>query len=154
MTAVQTSGMIYFILAMVVGVAGFAFSIYKSVNLVKDRRQTIDYKAYGRVIISSLAVFIVLFTLALLSIYIWNSYTPTWENYLQAIFGGLLFAASIGIGTNAFIIHYYKKGLPSKLDKYLFYSLMIAIPVSVLSLFLATDAFGYGRKELPLSKWY
>ena len=141
MSGTSLSGMIYFIAAMVVGFAAFGFSIYKSVNLLKDRRQTIKYKEYGKWIIASLVTFSVLFTLGLLSIYIWNSYKATWQNYLQAIFGGLLFSASIGVGTNAFIIHYYKKNLPAKLDKYLFYSLMIAIPVAVCSLFLATDAF-------------
>ena len=46
----QTAGMIYFILAMVVGLGAFGYAIYKSVNLVKDRRQTIDYKSYFKII--------------------------------------------------------------------------------------------------------
>ena len=141
MTGIQISGMIYFIAAMVFGFAGLGFAIYKSVTLTKDRRQTIDYKSYFKVIIPALAVFVVLFPLALLSIYIWNAYSPTWQNYLQAIFGGLIFACSLGVGINSFIIHYYRKGLPEKLDKVLFYSLMGCIPVVVLSLFLWTDGF-------------
>lgn len=141
MTGIQISGMIYFIAAMTFGFAGLGFAIYKCVNLIKDRRQTIDYKAYFKAIIPALAVFIVLFPLGLLSIYIWNAYNPTWQNYLQAIFGGLIFACSLGVGINSFIIHYYRKGLPEKLDKVLFYSLMACIPVVVLSLFLWTDGF-------------
>ena len=141
MSGVQVSGMLYFIASFVIGFLALGFSIYKSVNLVKDRRQTIDYKEYGKWIIPSATIFSVLFTLGLLSIYIWNAYTPTWENYLQAIFGGLLFSSSLAIGINSFIIHYYKKGLPDKLDKILFYSLVVSIPVAVTFFFLATDAF-------------
>ena len=70
MTGVQISGMIYFIAAMVFGFAGLGFAIYKSVTLTKDRRQTIDYKSYFKVIIPALAVFAILYPLALLSIYI------------------------------------------------------------------------------------
>ena len=147
MDGLQTSGMIYFIIAMVVGFISFGFAIYKATNLLKDRRQTINYKEYAKWIIPCLVTFSVLFTLALLSIYIWNGYEATWQNYLQAIFGGLLFSASIGIGTISFIVHYYKKNLPTKLDKYLFYSLMIAIPVAVISFFLATDAFADMKGE-------
>ena len=141
MSGIQVSGMIYFIAAMVVGFTALGISIYKCVNLVKDRRQTINYKEYAKWVISMLAIFIVLFPLGLLSIYIWNAYNPTWQNYLQVIFGGLLFAASLGIGINSFIVHYYKKGLPEKLDRILFYSLMVSIPVIVISLFLTTDGF-------------
>ena len=147
MDGIQTASMIYFIASMLVAFGAFGFAIYKAVNLLKDRRQTIDYKEYGKWILSMLAVFVVLFTLGLLSIYLWNNYAATWENYLQAIFGGLLFSASIGVGTISFIVHYYKKNLPSKLDKYLFYSLMIAIPVAVFSFFLATDAFADMKGE-------
>ena len=99
MDGIQTASMIYFIASMLVAFGAFGFAIYKAVNLLKDRRQTIDYKEYGKWILSMLAVFVVLFTLGLLSIYLWNNYAATWENYLQAIFGGLLFSASIGIGT-------------------------------------------------------
>ena len=141
MSGIQVSGMIYFILSMLVGWLAFSYSVYKAVNLVKDKRQTINYRDYFRWIIPCLAIFSVLFTLGLLSIYIWNGYTASWENYLQAIFGGLIFSSSLGVGVNAFIIHYYKKGLPEKLDKVLFYSLMAAIPVVSISFLLATDAF-------------
>ena len=106
MTGIQVSGMIYFIAAMVVGFGALGLSIYKCVNLTKDRRQTIDYKPYLKFVISSLAVFTALFPLGLLSVYIWNSYHATWQNYLQVIFGGLLFESSLGIGINSFIVHY------------------------------------------------
>ena len=141
MTGIQISGMIYFIAAMVFGFAGLGFAFYKCVTLTKDRRQTIDYKSYFKAIIPALAVFIILFPLGLLSIYIWNAYNPTWQNYLQVIFGGLLFACSFGGGLCSFILHYYKKGLPAKLDKILFYFLMVSIPVVVVSLLLTTDGF-------------
>lgn len=134
-------GMVLFIIGMVISLAAFSYSIYKSVNLVKDKRQTIRYDEYLMHIGISLCVFVVLFPLTLLSIYLWNSYTPTWQNYLQAIFGGLLFALSLGVGTDSFIIHYYKKGIPPKFDKALFTCLMVSIPLVVLSLFLWTDGF-------------
>lgn len=151
MTGIQISGMVYFIAAMVIGFGALGFSIYKAVSLVKDRRQTIDYKKYLKHIIALLAVFSVLFILGTLSVYIWNQYNAAWYEYLQVIFGGLFFSASLGIGINSFIIHYYKKGLPEKLDKVLFYSLMAAIPLSVLSLFLYTDGLiGLGGEHFLL----
>lgn len=142
MSGIQVSGMIYFISAMVIGFGAFIYSIYKSVNLVKDKRQTIDYKRdYLMKIIPAICVFAVLFTLGLLSIYIWNSYNATPLNYVEAIFGGLFFALALAIGTDSFIIHYYKKGLPAKLDKILYYSLMISIPMVVLFFFIGASAF-------------
>ena len=100
MTGIQISGMVYFIAAMVIGFGALGFSIYKAISLVKDRRQTIDYKKYLKHIIALLAVFSVLFILGTLSVYIWNQYNAAWYEYLQVIFGGLFFSASLGIGIN------------------------------------------------------
>ena len=135
----MVAGIVVFTIAMLISLGGLIFSIYKSVNFTKDKRQTAPVKQYLTHIGIGIVTNIVFFIVGLFAIYIWNSYSPSWENYLQIIFGGLFFGASFSGGLCAFIIHYYKKNLDKKLDKYLFIWLMVSIPLSVLSLFLWTD---------------
>ena len=141
MSGIQIAGMAFFIISMLIGWAGFGYSIYKSVSLVKDKRATVDLKDYLKSIICGAILFVVGFTLGMLSIYLWNGYYATWQNYLQASFGGLIFSVCLVAGINSFILHYYRKELPTKLDNILFYIVMGVIPVIVFAFFLLTDGY-------------
>jgi len=134
-------GIIFFSSAMLIALGGFIFSIYKNVLLVKDKRKEIPFLSYCKAITIGDALFTVFFMLSLFSIYLWTGYSPTWYNVLQVLFGGLIFGGSLSFGTSCFITHYYRKEIKPSVDKRLFITLMVSIPLVVISFFLWCDGF-------------
>ena len=65
-----------------------------------------------------------------------------WYEYLLGILGGILLSSSLYLFVTTFMIHYYRKGLPTLLDKWLFRILLISIPSMMVSLFIFLDGWG------------
>ena len=102
----QTFGMILFILTSIVGVISFAYSIYLSISLIKNPQKHINLKDEFKKISIFCLLFVVSFTLMMVSIYPWSKIDAKWYEWLQGIFGGFIFATSLSVGVNTFIIHY------------------------------------------------
>lgn len=141
MNTLQIVSMIISILFLLGSGGALSYSIYQSVFYVKDKRVGANPKPYLKKVAIALAVFATIFPAGLCFIYPWNNYSATSTEWLSAIFGGLFFALFFGSGLCSFIIHYYKKGLNEKLDKYLFINLIASIPLSVIFFLLTTDGF-------------
>lgn len=137
----QTFGLILFIITALAGTASLAYSIYLSINLVKNPQKHINLKEEFKKIIIFCLVFIVSFTLMMFAIYPWSKISAKWYEILQGLAGGFIFASSLSVGVNTFIIHYCKKELDKSVDKYLFRILMICIPIFVLSFFICTNGY-------------
>ncbi|MBE6133195.1 MAG: prolipoprotein diacylglyceryl transferase [Erysipelotrichaceae bacterium] len=142
MQAGQIIGMVLFFLFAVISLGAFGFGEYKAVQLVKDKRKTINYKEYLNYIWISAIVFTFAFTFMLYSIFAWNNIDQTWFRVVKCFFGGLLFGGSLSVGTFSFTIHYYVKELPPDIKKKVFVFLMICVGVLFPSFLLGADAFG------------
>ena len=141
MSGTQIGSMIICLLGIVLSLGGLGYSIYQSVLLVKDKRASFDIRPYLKKIVIGIAVFVIALTGGLPSVYPWNNLGPTMGQYLYMFFGGLFFTASIGLGINSFIIHYYGKEFSKAFDKMLFIILMASIPLSIISFFVYTNGF-------------
>ena len=141
MNGTQIGSMVLFFLGIAAGLFALGYSIYKSILLVKDKRVSFDMTPYIKRICIGIAGFVLFFTLGMSAIYAWNDITPTAAQYLYMMFGGLLFTMSLGLGINAFILHYYGKDFNKALDKTLFCILMASIPMTIITFFLYTNAY-------------
>ena len=137
----NTFGMILFILFAIAFVASFAYGVKVCIDLKKDPRTELNYKEYIKKLVICGVIATISFPVMMSSIYIWNSMSPSGLQLFKVIFGGLVFGASSSCGTFSFIVHYYRKGLPEKLDKILFITLMVSIWVIFISFLMVTDGF-------------
>ncbi len=134
-------GMILFIITALIALMSFAYSIYLSINFVKNPQKHVSIKDEFKKIIIYCSIFIISFTIMMVSIYPWTKIPAKWYEIIQGIVGGFIFASSLSVGVNTFIIHYYKKELDKSVDKWLFRILMICIPTLIISFFIATNGY-------------
>ncbi len=114
-------------------------SIYQSVSLVKTPMVEVDYKRFiiksGAFVIGSAICFLV----AAFGLAMWTNATLDFLHGFELAVGSLLFVASFFLAINAFIIHYYGRNIPEKLDKWLFKIIIIGFTASVLFFFVYTN---------------
>ena len=127
------------IVLLVISLALAGFSIYRSVNLVKSAMIEVKFKDFfvksGYFIDGAVALFIgASFMFAFR-----NGAVIDVAHILELAFGSLLFFAPLVIAINAFIIHYYGKNLPEKLDKWLYILLMVCFTVAFFGIFVYTN---------------
>lgn len=147
----NTFGLVLFIIFGIIslGLLVFGFVISKKEISKKENH---NYQDTVRKLLYIGASFSISLVLMLVSIYWWNKINPEWYELLQTIVGGLIFGFSTFIGYNFFVLHYYGKGIPEKLDKQLYIFLMVGITVSICSLFLTLNGFAdYINKLSPLA---
>ena len=134
-------GLILLIIFALAALGIYVFSIVKSVQLIKNPQETVDFRTYLKHEAMLLLGFVVSFVGMLIFIYRFAEITPKWYEGLQAILGGAIFAASLFSATNLFMVHYYRKNVPEKLNKWLFRVMMIAFVLFVLSFFVCTNGY-------------
>ena len=95
-------------------------SIYRSVTLVKSAMAEVDFKSFltknGAFVIGAAISFLV----ASFGIQLWLKAQPDFLHYFELVVGSLIFSAALFTAINCFIIHYYGRNIPEKLDKWLF----------------------------------
>lgn len=133
--------MYIFIISMVIIVALAAKLALSTKKLVYSPLETIDYKKELKNDLVIGACITVLFLLAMLMVYAWAKISPKWWEVLFTVICSILFAASITTFYVSFRIHYYRKGLPSDVDKLLYRLMLISIPVMIVSLFYGFNGF-------------
>ena len=124
-------------LVIFLGLAGFG--VYKSVSLVKSPMVVVDFRKFlmgqGIFIIGAAAAFLV----ASFGFYQWLNANADANHTIQLIFGALLFSGALLVAINSFIVHYYGRNIPKKLDRGLFCSIIACSITSLVFFFVWTN---------------
>lgn len=132
---------VFFSVCALCAVLLFSIGIKRSLDLKNNLQEHIDYGEYIRRQTFNIIGFTVAFTGMLIWIYPWANIQPKIYESIQAILGGMVFSSSIAIAVNSFIVHYYCKGLPEKLDKVLFATTVSGFALSAITLFVTLNGF-------------
>ena len=124
-------------LVIFLGLAGFG--VYKSVSLVKSPMVVVDFRKFlmgqGIFIIGAAAAFLV----ASFGFYQWLNANADANHTIQLIFDALLFSGALLVAINSFIVHYYGRNIPKKLDRGLFCSIIACSITSLVFFFVWTN---------------
>ena len=132
---------ILFYIFGIIAVIAFAIGVILSRKLIKNQLTTIDYKVALKPILYAGIAFTLSFTLMSVGLFGFIKEQVKWYEYLLGIAGGLILSLSIYVFLNTFMIHYYRKNLPSGLDKWLYRAMLISIPVMMVFLFVFLDGY-------------
>ena len=132
-----------FIAAIVVG-------LYFTISLVKTPMIEVNYKKHFVKVGITIAAGIVSFVAASLFVYLILKVTPSIAYVAQLVLGGILFSGGLLTAINLFILHYYGRNIPEKLDKWLFRIQIIGFVVATFFFFIWTNGFApYLSYPLP-----
>ena len=124
-------------LVLFAGLTGF--SIYKSVSLIKSPMVQVDYKGF----LTKNAIFVgaavISFLVASFGFYMWLDAKPDALHVIELVIGAILFSGGLLTAINCFIVHYYGKNIPEKLDKWLFRIIIIGFVLAAVCLFVYTN---------------
>ena len=134
-------GIILFIIAALITLGGLGYLLYLTISLVRSPMIEVDYKKLLQKYAIFAGVFVVGLALLCVAIPLWNNWhLAPWE--WACVIIGALFTGALGvISLETFIIHYYGKNLPEKLNKGLFIALMVAFPLLFVALFILSDGY-------------
>ena len=131
--------MILSIIFLVAFLACLIVSIYRSVKLVKSPMVHVDYRSFlGKTALIVVAA-VITFIVASFNFYIWLQATPDFIHSFQLIVGAIFFSGGLLVAINAFIIHYYGKNIPERLDQWLFIILIVGFVLAFIFLFIYTN---------------
>lgn len=133
---------ILFIIFALLGAGILGFSIYKAVKLVKNPlpnlvNYPLEVTKIGYLIAGCTVSFVLMFVFIAMR----NAYPLTKGEWAELIFGSLIFAGCTGIALNTFIVHYYGKEIPTKLNKGLYISMISSFVLMFAGLILLTNSF-------------
>lgn len=131
-----------FMIIAIIGVLGLAsYSIYKCVKLVKSptpRANNYPLEVKKLAYFNITTAFLMLLTFVMLSIF--QAYPLKGGEWAALVIGSLLFGFAFPSAICAFIIHYYGKEVPIKLNKGLFWTIIGGLLVSGLGLLIITNS--------------
>ena len=131
--------MVLAIIFLVIFAVCTGISIYKSVTLVKSPMIEVDYASFIKKNALFVAGAAVAFLVAAFGLAMWANATLDFLHGFQLAVGSLLFSASLFLAINCFIIHYYGRNIPEKLDKWLFRLNIIGFCLAVVMFFIFTN---------------
>lgn len=134
-------GMVLFIIFAIATVVLGTLMVVKSRATVKSLQAKIDYVQVIKIEGILLGALAITFTMMMVSIYWWKDVSPKAGEIALGIIGSLLFSSLFMGAVNAFILHYYGKNIPEKLDKWLFRGMIIAFTLSLVFFFVMSDGF-------------
>ena len=114
-------------------------SVYFNVRLVKTPMIETDFRKQFLKTGLCIGGAIVSFIVASFGLYLHSHYQADFWHVFQLIVGAIFFIASLLIGVNGFIIHYYGRNIPEKLDKWLFRTLVITLVSGLFFFFVYTN---------------
>ena len=120
-------------------IASIVVGLYFTIGLVKTPMIEVDFKKHFIKVGMTVIAGILSFVAASIFIYQILKATPTAPYVLQLVFGGILFSGGLLVALHAFIIHYYGKNIPAKLDKWLFVIQIIGFVVATFFFFIWTN---------------
>ena len=131
--------MILAIIFLVLFATCTGLSIFFTISLVKSPIVEINYKKE----LVKPALFIIGATISFLvasfGFYMWLNAKPDALHVIQLVIGAILFIGPLLIAINCFILHYYKKNVPEKLDKWLFRIQLVSFVVATFFFFIWTN---------------
>ena len=131
--------MVLTIIFLVLFLAFAGVGIFFSIRLVRTPMIEVNFKKHFlKVGLLSLGA-VISFIVASFGLFVFRKTTPNFSQAFQLVLGALLFVSALLIGVNFFILHYYGKRLPEKLDKWMFRSLIISLVVGVVFFFVYTN---------------
>lgn len=130
------------IIFAIVSVALLGFAFYKSIKLVKNKIPNLinypsEIKKLGYIDIATTVSFIALFIFYVT----YNNFPLTGGEWVELIFGSMLFGLTVTTFFISFIVHYYGKELPKKLNKGLYISMLTSLVAFFIALILLTNSF-------------
>ena len=139
------------IILFVIALGVFGFGIYKMITVIKSPTplatnyfseiKKLGFLALGSTVAS---------TLGFIFLAMYQGYNLNAGEWVELIFGAMLFAAFLCTFVYAFAIHYYAKEVPQKLDKIIFYSIIASGILILIGLLLLTNGIADHIKDYPL----
>ena len=131
--------MVLAIIFLVIFAICAGISIYQSVALVRTPMIEVNFKSF----IMKNALFIggsaVAFLVAAFGMSMWLNATLDFLHGFQLAVGSFFFALCLFTAINAFIVHYYGRNIPEKLDSWLFKIIMIGFTAALVMFFIFTN---------------
>ena len=131
--------MVLAIIFLVLFAVSAGISIYKSVQLVKSPMIETDFAGFIKKNAAFVIVSAACFTVASFGLAMWTNAELDFLHGFELAVGSLLFSASLFTAINCFILHYYGKNIPEKLDKWLFRLIIIGFSAAVVFFFVFTN---------------
>ena len=143
--------MALFIIGLIILIAGLGYSLFVSIQTIKNKVMQPIYKTlYTKLLISG-GVYVLGLLLFLSGIHLWKDLgAGAFEWSFSLIFGFLFGVSSFGF-IHGFLLHYYSKTIDEKNQKLLFIITMVCIPVVLISFLYATNGYA-DYLEYPLYK--
>lgn len=135
--------MVLFIISAIAAAGLLIYLLYQTITLVRSPMLTVDFKATLKKYGLFAGGFVVSLTLLFISIPLLNNWKLEGWEWLCVVIGGLLASSAAIISLETFIIHYYGKNIPEKLNKWLYRSLVIAFPLLFVFVFLLTNGYAF-----------
>ncbi len=133
------AGLIIFIISIIVALGGLGYLLCLTISLVRSPMLEIDYKKTFPKYAIFAGIFVIGLTMTFVAIPLWNNWEMAGWEWACLIVGGL-FTSILGvISLETFILHYYGKNIPEKLNKWLFIILMISFPLLFVFIFVLSD---------------
>ena len=131
--------MILAIIFLVLFAVATGISIYFTVSLVKTPMIEVDYKKFliKPTVCAGLAV--ISFLVASFGFYQWLNASADALHTAELVVGAIFLSGGLLIAINCFILHYYGRNIPEKLDKLFFRIQLSAFIVAFISLFIYTN---------------
>ena len=125
-------------------------SIYQCVSLVKTPMIEVNYKSFllksGAFVVGAAISFLV----AAFGLAMWTNANLDFLHGFELVAGSLLFALTLFTAINCFIIHYYGKNIPEKLDKWLFRLIIIGFSAALVMFFVFTNGLAPYIDQYPI----
>ena len=143
-------GIVFTSIFAAIFIAAIVVGLYFTIGLIKTPMIEVDFKKHfikvGITVIAGILAFIA----ASCFIYLILKASPSALYVIQLVLGGLLFSGGLLIAIHTFIIHYYGKNIPEKLDKWLFRIQIIGFVVATFFFFVWTNGLApYLSYPLP-----
>lgn len=132
---------VLFYIFLALAVILFGYAVIRAIKLVKNPLQEVDYLKEVKILIYLGIGFTIAFSVMMLGSFGFIKTQIKPHEYVLAILGALLFGASLYTFILSFIVHYYSKGLPQKLDKWLYRAMLISIPCMMVFFFVMMDGY-------------
>ena len=131
--------MILAIIFLVIFAACIGVSLYFAINLIKTPMIETNFKQFflrnGLIAIGAVLSFIAVS----FGFIMWLNASPDFIHVFQLVVGAILFSGGLLAAVNCFIIHYYGRNIPEKLDKWLFRIQLIGFIVAAVFFFIWTN---------------
>ena len=114
-------------------------SIYFAVSTVKTPMIEVDFKKLlTRIGLFALGA-VISFVIASFGFYQWLNAEADFKHTAELVVGAILFSGGLLIAVNGFILHYYGKNIPTKLDRWFFILQLGGFIVATFAFFVWTN---------------